>query len=287
MISVIIPTYNRNQVLRDIIKQILNQDYLNFELIVIDQSKNHDKETTEYLSSVLNKIKYFQIEPPNLPAARNFGIKKAKGEIIVFFDDDMIITEDTLIKIGDAFGNDFINALTGFVLYPSQLEKTKWLIVRKKKCINGRYYEIKAFGGYFMCFRKLVFETVGYFDEWIGTQPLAAAEDYEFSRRVRVNDIKLFLDSSITLVHLGEKAGGCGRRNLNSDVIEIEHMKMFCYSVLKNRKFRNFIGKVISIIECYKPFLFSKSIKGSIFNRIFSLNKIIQINLKQIEQRID
>jgi len=90
-ITVGVPTLDRSQVLLDTIKSILDQDYSSFEIVVADQTSGH----SEVFLADLNKLKkdkhlrYYRVEPKSLPAARNFILQKAKGELILFVDDDM------------------------------------------------------------------------------------------------------------------------------------------------------------------------------------------------------
>lgn len=88
LVSVIIPTYNRAQMLSDAIKSVLSQTYQNFELLVIDDHST-DNTTTIVKEFHDNRIYYFQLSK-NLgaPAARNHGLEKAKGDYITFLDSD-------------------------------------------------------------------------------------------------------------------------------------------------------------------------------------------------------
>src|SRR6266700_4320514 len=98
-VSVIVPTYNRNNRLRQTLEHVLRQDYPRFEVVVVDQSEDHDHETAAYLSSISEQIRYCPLQVPNLPAARNVGISQSRGDIVVFFDDDLDIPRDTLSRI--------------------------------------------------------------------------------------------------------------------------------------------------------------------------------------------
>jgi len=89
-VSVIIPTYNRAQLIGKAIKSILEQSYQNFEIIIIDDSPNDE---TEKVVKEFNekKIKYIHNEiKTNLPRARNQGVKESSSDsqYIAFLDDD-------------------------------------------------------------------------------------------------------------------------------------------------------------------------------------------------------
>lgn len=87
--SVIIPTYKRDFDLVRSIQSILSEDEW-FELIVVDQTVEHDQNTRAFLASVTDpRFQYFLVSPPSLTAARNFGIERATGDVIIFIDDDV------------------------------------------------------------------------------------------------------------------------------------------------------------------------------------------------------
>lgn len=87
-VSVIIPTYNRAKFIKDAIESVLNQTYKNFEIIVIDDGSTDN--TREILAQYGKKIKVLTQENKGAPAARNKGIREAKGEYLAFLDSDDI-----------------------------------------------------------------------------------------------------------------------------------------------------------------------------------------------------
>ncbi len=86
-VSVIIPTFNRRELLQKAITSVLVQTYQDFELIVVDDG--NDKVVQEVRSINDRRIKYIDGGTKRGgAAARNTGIKKAHGEFIAFLDDD-------------------------------------------------------------------------------------------------------------------------------------------------------------------------------------------------------
>jgi len=87
-VSVIIPTYNRAKVLPRAVNSVLAQTYEDFELIIVDDA------STDETQNVIEKfnderINYFCFSTnQGANTARNYGIKKAKGELISFLDSD-------------------------------------------------------------------------------------------------------------------------------------------------------------------------------------------------------
>ena len=93
LVSIVIATYRRYNLLCDTIQHVLNNDYPLFEVIVVDQSEP-DQRMEGYLANLGTKITYVRLQTPNLPAARNVGIQHSKGEIVLFCDDDIIPAPD-------------------------------------------------------------------------------------------------------------------------------------------------------------------------------------------------
>ena len=87
--SVIIPVYNRSHLLGETIDTVLTQSYPGFEIILVDDG------STENIRKVLDekyphepRVKYYRKQNEERGAARNFGLKQAKGDYAVFFDSD-------------------------------------------------------------------------------------------------------------------------------------------------------------------------------------------------------
>jgi len=96
LVSVIIPTFNREEYLEQAIQSVINQSYRNFEILVID-----DGSLNNYAEAICNKFKncfYVYKENGGLSSARNYGIKNAKGAYIAFLDDDDYWRSDKLEK---------------------------------------------------------------------------------------------------------------------------------------------------------------------------------------------
>ncbi len=87
LFSVIIPTYNRADLVSKTIASLLEQTYKNFELIVVDDGSTDN--TKEVIAAITDpRVKYFVKENAERGAARNFGFSKAMGNYINYFDSD-------------------------------------------------------------------------------------------------------------------------------------------------------------------------------------------------------
>lgn len=92
MISIILTTYKRPVFLVRAIQSVLNQNYKNIELIVVDDNDSdsvYRKDTSALIASYAKTIKYIPLEKNSGACnARNIGIDNANGDYILFLDDD-------------------------------------------------------------------------------------------------------------------------------------------------------------------------------------------------------
>ena len=94
IVSVVIPTYNREKMLPAAIKSVLDQSLANIEIIVVDDGSTDD--TQNVLSAYTGKIKYIVTENKGPAHARNVGMKAATGKYIAFLDSDDVYRPDKL-----------------------------------------------------------------------------------------------------------------------------------------------------------------------------------------------
>jgi len=88
LISIIIPTYNREKLILNALDSIFNQTFQDYEILIIDDAST---DNTEQVIKELNhpKIKYLKLEKNSGQCiARNFGAKRAQGQFIAFLDSD-------------------------------------------------------------------------------------------------------------------------------------------------------------------------------------------------------
>lgn len=178
LISVIIPTYNRDYILPKAIESVLNQTFKDLELIVVDDGS---KDNTPYLVSKYPLI-YVRKPHRGVSHSRNIGIFKARGEFIAFLDSDDVFVPEKLEK-----------QLRFLEKNPSyKIVQTEEIWYKGEKRINPKKIHQKAEGWFFdraikLCvvsistvlMKKEVFKEVGVFDE-----SFPVCEDYEFWLRV-------------------------------------------------------------------------------------------------------
>lgn len=211
-VSVIIPTYNREGVLVDTIQSVLKQKFEGWELLVVDQSIKHDTKTLEFLHKNKQKLNYFPVTPPSLPAARNFGISRAKGRIIIFIDDDVLIDSGFIQAHWDSHQRDEIVAVAGRVKEKGkQLSQTLTYFKKTGFGAGNFNYTKKAFAetaqGCNMSFKKDILNRIGGFDtNYIGN---AIREESDVSYKLKKLGYLTLFNPKASLFHLVYQKGGC------------------------------------------------------------------------------
>ncbi|KKN24734.1 hypothetical protein LCGC14_0891810 [marine sediment metagenome] len=93
MVSIVVPLYNYKRYIKENIESIINQTYTNWEIIIVDDSSK-DKPLSIIEPYLSDRIQYIRLDKNvGYGAAKNVGIRAAKGEYIVILDaDDMLVS---------------------------------------------------------------------------------------------------------------------------------------------------------------------------------------------------
>jgi len=171
-ISVIVPLYNKEAIIKETINSVLKQSFTDYEFIIIDDGST-DK-SLEFVSSFEDaRIKIIKKKNGGVSSARNLGAQIATGKFLFFLDADDQITEDCLFTLLN-LSNDFpqaeivtgnhISVSTCGITKPYCLEKNRGLVENPLK---------RFFLGDFLprtgstLFLRKAFVEVGGFDERI------------------------------------------------------------------------------------------------------------------------
>lgn len=181
-VSIIICTYNRSRLLSETLLSMAKQvsSSTHFEVIVVDNNSIDD--TRDIVESKVpnypTSLSYVYESRQGLSFARNTGIKHAKGEIIVFTDDDVEAEAGWLDAIVAAFDNDDVVCAGGPIRPIWPLEKPEWLsenwqvylgVYEYADAVESRELHGPCYPcGVNIAFRKSVFSEVGMFSTDLG-----------------------------------------------------------------------------------------------------------------------
>ncbi|MCG8314450.1 MAG: glycosyltransferase family 2 protein [Pseudomonadales bacterium] len=171
LVSAVIPAYNYAKFVAEAVDSILEQSYSPIEIIVVDDGSTDN--TAEVLAGYGDKINYIHQKNGGLSAARNTGIKAAKGEYIAFLDADDIWHPEKIekqLRLAEDTGNEI-------VLCTSDPEDRPYATVDFDAC----FFHPSGLGSNALI-KRYRFDEIGLFD----TQ-LKAVEDREMMLRLTKN----------------------------------------------------------------------------------------------------
>lgn len=211
--SIVIPTYKRKEYVLNILDSLYKEIGKETEVIVVEQVENYEKEFAKKGKELGLSLRYFYLDKASTPRAKNVGVSHAKGEYIIFFDDDVLVkTSPQLFQ--PVFTSNQIAAVNGRSIAQGQEEQpnrndtgrvTFW-----GKFTDGYSskipQEIEALIGCNMCWRKDVFLKVGGFDEQFTGNALR--EEADLSLRARKKGYKILFDPRVEVLHVRAESGG-------------------------------------------------------------------------------
>ena len=198
--SVVVCTFNRSESLRRMLKSLREAvipDHLSCEFIVVDNNSDDDtrlvfKEIEKHYES---KIRYVFEDKRGISHARNRGIREARGEIIAFTDDDVIVDKHWIQNIDKAFKeHDDVACVGGKILPIWEIPKPKWLksnlYVYLALLDHGdsvAYMDKPDIWGANFAVKSEMFKKYGLFDSNLGRMPrkLYSGEETEFLQRLQ------------------------------------------------------------------------------------------------------
>lgn len=236
-ISIVIPTINRYECLKNTLQDIHNQSIKEIEIIIVDQT---DKKVVKKITG--KNIVYIWQEEKSASKARNKGLFEAKSDIVLFLDDDIIIDNKDFLKnhlhhykkketsgvVGSILSTDkkFTSTLPnkvnkkfiGWIYFPYNYDKSY-------KTPNGKSGNLSVNKNYAL--------DVGGMDERY--QKGAYREESDFCFRLTKKYGNLIYDPNCYLIHIGNPIGGT-RSWVNSKgkVHGYQHMFGSWYFMFKN-----------------------------------------------------
>lgn len=204
-VSVIVPSYNGAHKLPNILEALKNQTIQDFEtILVIDGSTDNTREVLESRDWGLQNLRVIHRENGGRSIARNSGVKEAKSDLLIFFDDDMRPTPECLTQHINHHSNypdsilvgsqleDFEKVSTDFQTFKAKLSRT-WAPFEK----FGKVSPDKPFitAANFSLPRQL-FTTLAGFDE-----RLTDAEDFDLAVKAVMAQVSIFYNNEALAWH--------------------------------------------------------------------------------------
>lgn len=189
-VSVIIPVYNGEAFLAEAIQTVQNQGYYPLEIIVVDDG------STDKTAEVADKFKediHYTYQPNMGPsAARNMGLRMAKGNVIALLDVDDLWPDNKLeLQINFLIDNPSVEIVNGQVQFMQLLNYAK-----DKSSYKPIYEPHAAFNLGSAIFRKSVFDKAGFFDD-----SLRYGEDVDWLMRAWEINVSMVVLEQVTLFY--------------------------------------------------------------------------------------
>lgn len=218
LVSIIIPTHNRADIVSETIDSVFAQLYTKIELIVVDDHSTDDTEEVIKRKQAENKLydfRYIKSSRKGGCAARNIGITHCKGEYIQFFDDDDIMLQNHVKEKVTAIGTyDFVAC--NFNYFKGEVDK-----IGGEKCVNHIVHTVEGHlltcsfpAPVFMCRRECIV-TIGFWNESI-----KRFQDISYFHRLFLHGMQgVFLPDKLFLVRIHSQ-------NISSNNSELFHQAM-------------------------------------------------------------
>jgi glycosyltransferase involved in cell wall biosynthesis len=217
LVSVIICTCNRSASVVATLETLFTNTYPHFEVILVDQSTT--QETTQAISAFTNdhRLQYVPTPTKGLGRARNIGINRSRGELLIFTDDDCTVPANWLSVMVATFQRDarigvvFCNvepgphdAEQGFI--PNYVRRDSQCVrqLRDKRHVRGI--------GAGLALRRAMVDEIGMFDEYLGVgAPFRSAEDTDIVLRALLKGWWIYETHEVAVVHYGFRTWKQGR----------------------------------------------------------------------------
>lgn len=198
MVSVVIPTYNAERFMPELLDSIFRQRVEGMEVIIVDDC------STDSTVEVVKKypVRVIQMDVNGGPAkARNRGVKEAKGDIIFFLDSDVIVLDGAIREVKDYFEkNPDAKCVIGICateplnkgFVPRYMAMFEYI-----NLIGTRDNKVSVFAPRCGAIRKEFFQEIGGYDE---SYKGADVEDFELARRINRTD-SIVINQRILVKH--------------------------------------------------------------------------------------
>ncbi|EMI17907.1 Glycosyl transferase, family 2 [Rhodopirellula maiorica SM1] len=215
-VTIVIPTIGRETVLLDTILACLQEPDPPCDIIVVDQSKQHEEATTRQLDEWQQQgmVKVLTPEIASQPAAMNVGLLAASSRLLLFLDDDVEPSPGFVAAHAAAHNDDEVWCVVGQIIQPWQKPEDAGRIGPDhglRRDLDFPFHSThqchiyNGMSGHMSVTRKRCFQVGGFDENFKGA---AYRFDTEFSRRVIKHGGKVLFYPKASLKHLRVARGG-------------------------------------------------------------------------------
>lgn len=245
MFSLIIPTYNRAEFIINTVQSVLTQTCEDFEIIIVDDGSTDN--TEEIIKNISDKrVLYYKKENGERAAARNLGIKLAKGKYITFLDSD-----DQLLP------NHFEEAENLIQKY----NKPEWFhlgyvikdgsgrVINKIDHLNGNLNQKLIKGNFLSCNGVFIRNDIARKNLFNEDRSLSALEDWELWLRLATK-YKLHYSNKVTSIIFNHEQRSVLKTNIKK---LIDRVNIFMHYILNNNDIKNYYKGKLHLFKssCY------------------------------------
>jgi GT2 family glycosyltransferase len=212
-LSIIIATYNRSQLLKETLENLMAQFSVTLEskssqVIIVDNNSSDDtRAVAEEFTGKYGCIHYVIETRQGLSHARNRGIQEAKNDLLIFVDDDVEFEPSWLKEITRLF-DDPKTGMVGGRMLPFNVDLPSWLPAKYYYLIGvvdlgEEVREAPFISGGNIAIRKKVVDNIGNFNVDLGRtgNKLLGGEEVEISLRTKLSGYKIIYNPAAIVLH--------------------------------------------------------------------------------------
>ena len=243
-ISIIIPTYQREQVLIDTLTYLLELPTKAAEIIVVDQTQQHQPETISQLKEleIQEKICWIKLSHPSIPYAMNEGILTAKYEIVLFLDDDIIPEADLVLSHWQAHQEYENIIVAGRVIQPWE-ENQNLAVIKSPFATTEDGWRPNFMGGNFSVHTQQIIALGGLDENFV---KVAYQFEAEFAYRFLKSGARIRFEPLACIHHLKVSAGGTRSHGHHLTTCEPNHTVGDYYYLLCAKEMHGRLYKILT-----------------------------------------
>ena len=257
-VSVVVPTYKRGKLLRNCLESLLKQDFPDnqYEIIVVEDGSHEGLKIVDSMPNNRVPIRYFRASHGGHASTYNFGLEKARNEIVAFIDDDakappnwlsemtrvLLETRDRGVAgVGGRISSDYPNDDLEV-----RLSARGDLLWTGFDAVVFGLRDVESLPGANMAFWRCALLDIGGFDKRF-SKTMSWRHETDVSVRVRSKGHRLVFDSDLVVLHRAARWGD--RLERIRPLVVWSMVRDDAYFRAKNFGWRGLLGAVFSAVR--------------------------------------